>query len=112
MKDQKNYVFEDNNPPQEPSGQGFPKYIFDKGSFDWKLKGLVPFLIVQSNWRVANPPFTPTISQNTSNQNLEIAILFNIIESSKNYVFEDNKPPGPLRTRVVIYALGAHKIYI
>ena len=52
------------------------------------------------------------ISPNTSNQNFETAILFNAVESSVNYVFEDDKPPTPLRARVLSYALGAYKVLI
>ena len=36
------------------------------------------------------PPPTPTISPNTSNRYFEIAILFNLVERSGNYVFEDD----------------------
>jgi hypothetical protein len=42
-----------------------------------------------------------------------MVILFNIVERSGNYVFEDdNPPPIALRTRVVSYALGAYKALI
>jgi hypothetical protein len=47
----------------------------------------------------------PKISSNTSNQNFEMVILFNVVESSENYVFEDDNLPTPLRARVVSYAL-------
>jgi hypothetical protein len=40
---------------------------FKKGSINWRLKGLVPFLIVQSDRRATNSPFTPNFSPNTSN---------------------------------------------
>jgi hypothetical protein len=66
----------------------------------------LPFLIVKSEWRVINPPLTPTISSKTSNQRLEIAILFNLVESSGNYVFKDDKPPRAPRAKVVSSALG------
>jgi hypothetical protein len=36
---------------------------FKTGSFDWKFKGLVPFLIVESDLRATNPPLMPTFSQ-------------------------------------------------
>jgi len=55
-----------------------------KGSFDWKFKGLVPFLIIKRNWRATNLPLMPTFSPNTSNQNFEITILCNVVESSEN----------------------------
>jgi hypothetical protein len=61
-----------------------------KGSFDWKLKGLGPFLIVESVWRATTAPLTPTISPNIFNQNFEIAMLFNVVESSGNSVLEDD----------------------
>jgi hypothetical protein len=80
---------------------------FKKGSFDWKSKGLVAFLIVECDWRATKPSLTPTISPNTSNQNFEIDILFNVVERSGNYVFEDDTPPTVPRARVVSYALGA-----
>jgi predicted GNAT family acetyltransferase len=35
--------------------------------------------------------------------------LFNVVESSGNYVFEDDKPP---RAKAVSYALGAYKVLI
>jgi hypothetical protein len=70
------------------------------------LKGLVPSLIVESDWRTSNPPLTPTISPNTSNQNFEIAILFNVVERSRNYVFEDDNSLTALGARAVSYTLG------
>ena len=42
----------------------------------------------------------------------EIAILFNVVLSSGNKVFEDDNPPTALRTRAVSYALGAYKVFI
>jgi hypothetical protein len=38
--------------------------------------------------------------------------LFNVVESSANYLFEDDKPPGAPRAKVVSYALGANKVCI
>jgi hypothetical protein len=36
-----------------------------------------------------------------------MTILFNAVERSGNYVFEDDSPPPiPFRTRVVSYTLG------
>jgi hypothetical protein len=72
----------------------------------------VPFLIVESDWSATNPPSMPTISQNTSCQNFEIAILFNAVERSGNYIFELDTPPRAFRTRVVSYTLGAYKVFI
>ena len=45
---------------------------------------------------------------NASDQNFELAILFNIINKSVKYVFEViNRSPTALRASVVSYALGA-----
>ena len=52
------------------------------------------------------------MSPNTSNQNFEIAILFNVVERSGNYIFELDIPPTVFRARVVSYALGASKVFI
>ena len=71
----------------------------------------MPFLIADSDWRAATTPLTPTISPNTSNQNFQIVFLFNVVESSGNYVFEGDTPPA-LRARVVSYALGEYKVFI
>jgi hypothetical protein len=44
----------------------------ERGSFDWKLQRLVPFLIVESDWKATSPfPLRPSFS----NDNFEIAIL-------------------------------------
>jgi len=45
----------------------------------------------------------PTISPNTSNQNFEIAIMFNIVERSGDYVFHDDNTNTALRARVASY---------
>ena len=68
---------------------------FEKSFFDWELEGSVPFLIVESDWRATNIPLTPAICANTSNQNFEITILFNVVQRSENYVFEDDSPQSP-----------------
>jgi hypothetical protein len=55
----------------------------------------------------------PSISSNTSNQNFEIAILINAVESSGNYIFQKDTPPSTvIRARVITYALGAYKVFI
>ena len=41
-----------------------------------------------------------------------IAILFNEIQRSKNYVFEEDEPPTAPRAKDVGYALGAYKVFI
>jgi hypothetical protein len=38
--------------------------------------------------------------------------LFNVFESSGNYVFEDDRPPWAPRAKVVSYALGVYKVFI
>jgi hypothetical protein len=75
-----------------------------KGSFDRKLKWLVPFLIVKNDWRATNP-----LSRLLFPQTHTIKILshfFNVVDSSGNYVFENNSPSTALRVRVVSSALG------
>jgi hypothetical protein len=52
---------------------------FKRGSFDWKLRVLVPFLIVERDWRTTSPFPRPSFPQ-TSNQNFEIAILFSVVD--------------------------------
>jgi hypothetical protein len=68
--------------------------------------------LVRSDWRASNPPPTHTILLNASNQNFEIAIFFNVVERSENYVFEDDTPlpPRTLSARVISYVLGAYKV--
>ena len=57
---------------------------FRGGSFDWKLKGIVPF--VSQNWRRAAIPFSEALfSPNTSDWKCEIAILLKKENSSKTY---------------------------
>ena len=76
------------------------------------MKWLVPFLIVESDWKATNTPSTPTIYPNTSYPNFEIAVLFKVVERSANYIFEDDSPPTALEVRVVSYALGTYKVFI
>ena len=38
--------------------------------------------------------------------------MFNVVERSGNYVFEDDTPPTALRARVVSHALKAFKVFI
>ena len=83
---------------------------FEKGSFDWKLEQLVPLLIVESDWKAANNPSTPTISPNTSNQNFKIAILFRVTDFQReNMFFEEVTPPQPLGQGFCSYALEVYK---
>ena len=39
-------------------------------------------------------------------------MLFNVIERSVNYVFNDDKSPTAQWARVLSYALEAYKVYI
>ena len=76
-----------------------------------EIEWLVPFLIVKSDWKATNTPSAPTISPNTSNRNFEIAILFDVVKRSGNFVFENETPLTALRARVVSYVLGAYKVF-
>jgi hypothetical protein len=69
------------------------------------------FLIVESDWKATHAPSTPTNYANTSNQHFEIAILFKVVERSRNYIFKDITPPTALLVRLVSYALGAYKVF-
>ena len=84
----------------------------ERGSFNWKLEWLVPFLIVESDWKATNTPSTPTISQNTYNQNCEIAIFFSVVDFQIENIFLRRIPPTTLTARVLSYALGAYKVFI
>jgi hypothetical protein len=66
---------------------------FEKGSFNWKLEGLVPFSIVESDWKATNTLSTPTISKNTPNQNFEITILFSVVDFHIEMMFSRRTLP-------------------
>jgi hypothetical protein len=68
-------------------------------------------LIVESDWKATYTPSKPNISQDTSNKNFEIALLFNIVESFGNYIFEQETPHTVFRARVISYALGTYKVF-
>ena len=72
------------------------------------------FNSLENDLRATNPPLTPTFSPNTSNQNFQIGILFNVVESFGNKVFKDDSLSTPiaLRARVVSYALVAYMVFI
>ena len=57
------------------------------GSFDWKLKELVPFLLFKGDRKATTPPPTAINSYNTSNQNFVIAVSFSVVESSGKLKF-------------------------
>ena len=76
-----------------------------------EIKGLVPFLIVESDWRATSPP-TPIISPNTSNQTFEIAILFSLVDFQIENMFLRRTVPPTLSARVLSCALGAYKVFI
>ena len=46
----------------------------------------MPFLSDQKNWRASRPPPTLIFFPKSTDQNFEIAILFNIVENHNNYV--------------------------
>jgi hypothetical protein len=112
-----NQVCDSENPTSSHSSQGkgcklypgdiygfYRKYCyrnFKKHSFNWKLKWLVPFLIVESDGKATNTPSKPTISPMTYNKNFVIAILFYTVESSGNYVFKQDTPSTVFRARVI-----------
>ena len=55
----------------------------------------------------------PIISLNIYDQHFDMAVLFNVVERSGKYVFEDGNPlPTALRKRFVSYALGAYNVFI
>jgi hypothetical protein len=57
------------------------------------------------------PFLRPSFPPNRSNNNIDIAIFYNVVERSGNYVFEEDTPPTALRKRVVSYALGEYTIF-
>ena len=65
--------------------------------------------MINRRWQLTPLP-RPQFS-NIFNQNFEIVILFNVVETSGNYVFEDDNPPIALRERVVSYALEIFGLY-
>ena len=66
---------------------------FRWGSFWFEIGGYSAFFKSQSYLRATSPaPFTLIISLNTSNQNLEIQILFIIVEGFWNYATEEDTP--------------------
>ena len=67
-------------------------------------------LIVESDSKATDTPSTPTISPNTSDQDFGIAILFNVAESSGNYMFEQDTPPTVFRARVISYVQGEYMV--
>jgi len=61
------------------------------------MKGLLPFLIVKATGLQLTPLPAQPFFLNTSKQNFEIAVLFNIVERFRNYAFKDENPLQPLR---------------
>ena len=53
----------------------------------------MPFLSDQKNWRAPRPPPTLIIFPKSTDQNSEIAILFNVVKKPYNYVFGDDLLP-------------------
>jgi hypothetical protein len=76
------------------------------------MKWLVPFLIVESDWKATDTPSPPTISPNTSNKDFEIVILFHAVQSSGNYTFEQDILPTVFMAMVISYALRLYKVFI
>jgi len=67
--------------------------ISEEVSFEWTLKALVPFLSDQKDWRASRPPQLSLFPPESSDQNFERTILFNIVEKLNNYAFEHKIPP-------------------
>jgi hypothetical protein len=67
-------------------------------------------LVVESDFKATDPPSTPTTSPNTSNPNFDIAISFNIVESSGNYMFEQDTPPTVFRGKGDNLCPGAYMV--
>jgi hypothetical protein len=55
---------------------------------------------------------TPTISLNTIKQSVKMTVLFNVVGSSGNYIFKDDKPLRAPREKVVSYAFGTYRVLI
>jgi hypothetical protein len=57
----------------------------------------MPFLIVKSDWKATDTPSMSTISQNTSNQNFEIAVLFSMVDFQIEIIFLRRTLPHSLQ---------------
>jgi hypothetical protein len=79
------------------SYRGFCRRNLEKGSFNWKLEWLVPFLIVESDCKATNASSMPIIFRNTSNQNFEIAILLSVVDFQIGNMFLRRSLPHSLR---------------
>ena len=73
-------------------GRRIIKKIFFKQKTAYEI---MPSLVGSEMCIRDSPPTKPIIFPNTSNQNFEITILFNVFERSGNYVFKDKKSPHP-----------------
>ena len=82
-----------------------------EGSFERKLKLLVPFL---SDLKIGGllGPLPRSFFPISLDQISEIVILLNTIEQSNNYVFEDDLIPHIFGARAAIYELCLLFIYI
>jgi hypothetical protein len=66
-----------------------------KGLIRLEIRRACALLIIETDCRIVNTPLIPTISPNTSNQNFEIAILFDVVKKSGNYVLRMTLPHSP-----------------
>ena len=72
----------------------------------------MPFLIVESDWRVTSPPPTPIIPLNTSKQNFEIAILFSVVVFQiENTFLRRTLPNNPQDKGFKLYP-GVYNVFI
>ena len=84
---------------------------FKKDSFDWKLEGLVLFLIAESDWKAANTLPRPEFPQTHPPKFWDSHFVQRSWKFWKLGLW-GGKPPTVLRARVVSYVLGAYKVFI
>ena len=85
---------------------------FKKDSFDWELKGLVPFLIVESDWRATSLlPYAHNSPKHIQSKFWDSHFVQRSWKFWKLGLW-GWQPPTVLRVRVVSYALGAYKVFI
>ena len=98
---------------QSTSNQKSCRINFKKESFDWKLKGLVPFLVVKSDRRAANPPpsYATQFPKHIQSKFWESHFVQRCWKVANLYLRMTTPPPKSLRARVVSYALEAYKVY-
>jgi hypothetical protein len=61
-----------------------------EGSLDGKYEALGPFLRVKCDWRETSRHHIHLFSQMIIDKNLDVAILFGVVERSNNCVYRDD----------------------